>query len=211
MDARVKGVFRSSWPRATRLFLVRDEARRWVRCQPVIDSPVTHPRLLAPGSKKFATQPDAMYALFAQDVEYVDVIVFEACSNLQNLYDKKSRYAPSTGSTILDVRVVWLKSLYNKNLRWWKKTGSFSSEPVDDRKIPVRFLRACYILPNASYREWSLNHSPSGHEYYAPESSISSVNSDLMRSFLVQMSPLSHFYAATRVRTKRAAVVLPEG
>lgn len=183
------GRTKSVWPAPTGIGF-------WVRAQPV-PSNVAGPKISSPGAKLFKTQPDGLWAHFAE-TEYCDVVVIEVCGTVQNLNDKRSRYIPSSHSLILSCPLTWLEEDVSvqrggKSPRW-RATASISAKPTSNISVPIRHLRVLYALPNAVYSAWSRNHTPTGYEFFAPHSSLDSYGSPKMQRFLGQMSIGSQFY-----------------
>ncbi|MFC7551689.1 hypothetical protein ACFQU7_04300 [Pseudoroseomonas wenyumeiae] len=54
--------------------------------------------------------PDGLWLHFSPDPAdaWCDILCIEACSTLQNLLDKRSRFAPSTTSLLAVCPVPWL-------------------------------------------------------------------------------------------------------
>jgi hypothetical protein len=69
----------------------------WLRGRPSETSGTTHPFLKFPGSDRLRTLPDGLWLNFGGTPEepFVDIFAIEACSSLQNLLDKRSRFAPA--------------------------------------------------------------------------------------------------------------------
>ena len=63
-----------------------------------------------PGSTRLRTLPDGLWLNFGGTIAdpFVDIFAIEACSTLQNLLDKRSRFAPSTHSLLAVCPVPWL-------------------------------------------------------------------------------------------------------
>lgn len=58
-----------------------------------------------------------------------------------------------------------------------------------------RWIRAqLYALPNAIYKKWIPEHTPTGYEYFCPHSSLASYTVQKMQVFLRRMSISSQFY-----------------
>ncbi len=193
MDRQVKNAI-LKWAKATEIFGKTPDKRPWVRCQPVSRPGVTHPRLRPIGSTLFATQPDGLYALFSSDGSYVDLMAIEACGTFQNLFDKQSRYSAGRSNMLLDVPLRWLDSVCYTSKKWWQLTRSFEHLPEENLLLPIRYLRAIYILPNDKYELWIANASPVGHEYFIPLSSVNNITQREFREFLGGMALSSHFY-----------------
>ena len=60
------------------------------------------------------------------------IFAIEACGSLQNLLDKRSRFAPSTHSLLAVCPVPWLLSpvMHGDPTPRWKVTGVLTHEPV---------------------------------------------------------------------------------
>ena len=187
------------WPQCTSKWGAT-EGVRWIRAQPVSKEPAraSSPVLNSPGAKLFSTQPDGMW-IRLRGAEYVDVIVFEHCSSIQNLNDKRSRYMATSSSVLVKVQGKWLreKTRRQKGGRRprWEACGAFGSEDFpDELNVPVRFLRAVYVIPDSEYRRWKANNVPEGHEYFMRHSSLKSRNGQKMQEFMGRLSLNSHFY-----------------
>lgn len=183
------GRTKSVWPAPTGIGF-------WVRAQPV-PTGVAGPKISSPGAKLFRTQPDGLWAHFA-DNDYCDVVVIEVCGSVQNLNDKRSRYIPSSHSLVLSCPLRWLEEDVvvqrgGKSPRW-RATASITTTPVSDISVPIRHLRVLYALPDAVYSSWGSNHTPTGYEFFARHSSLASYHSPKMQKFLGQMSIGSQFY-----------------
>ena len=74
----------------------------WLRGRPGDLAATNQPFLKLPGSNRLRTLPDGLWLHFSPDPAdlYVDILCIEACSSLQNLLDKRSRFAPSTSSLL---------------------------------------------------------------------------------------------------------------
>lgn len=195
-DSEAKAVMRR-WPSRTGLWQSTITGGFWLRAQPVSPG-ASHPRLIAVGMSRFATQPDGMWVFLAPDEGFADVVAIEVSRGFQNLGDKRSRYMASTSSMTLLCPVRWLNTPISvqHGARWprWRAAATFGQAPERPLRLPVRLLRALYFLPNAEYRSWVRNHSPMGHEYFSQHSSLATFNSPAMQDFLRRLSPDWHFY-----------------
>ncbi len=78
----------------------------WLRGRPGDPSPEpiapAPPFLKFPGSNRLRTLPDGLWLNFGGTVHepFVDIFAIEACGSLQNLLDKRSRFAASTRSLL---------------------------------------------------------------------------------------------------------------
>jgi len=95
VQARLK-----NWPQRPPGLATRGGKEAWLRGRPA--SEMNNPYLKLPGSSRLRTLPDGLWLNFAgTPIEpYVDIFAVEACSTLQNLLDKRSRFAPSTQSLL---------------------------------------------------------------------------------------------------------------
>jgi hypothetical protein len=168
----------------------------WIRAQPNSGNAAS-PRLQSPGAKLFSTQPDGLWVYFRYS--YCDVVAVEVCGSIQNLNDKRSRYFPSSHSTVLSCNPEWFSESVTvqkgvKKARW-EACGSFKKLP-SKRTLAIRHLRVLFALPNNLYGGWRDNHVPTGHEFFCAHSSLDSYNSQPMQLFLGQMSIASQFYSS---------------
>lgn len=198
-DGEAKAVLRQ-WPERTKLWPPPDGRGFWIRGQPR-SGERPGPRLTSPGAKLFATQPDGLWVHFSGSA-FCDVVAVEVCGTIQNLNDKRSRYVPSTHSLVLNCSREWLVEEITvqkggKRARWMA-CASIDDEPVVNLSLPVRHLRVLYGIPNALYDKWCGEHVPTGYEYFAPHSSLSTYNSPAMQNFLRQMSRASQFRTMIR-------------
>jgi hypothetical protein len=130
--------------------LVRNSLRTWPQCPPGLQAPrgedawlrgrpaedlgTCHPFLKLPGSNKLRTLPDGLWLHFGGTAEdpFVDIFAIEACSSLQNLLDKRSRFAPSVQSLLPVCPVPWLLAPVQPGdpMPRWKATRVIRFEPV---------------------------------------------------------------------------------
>ena len=70
----------------------------WLRGRPSEDDvKIGSPYLKIPGSTRLRTLPDGLWLNFGGTFAepFVDILAIEACSTIQNLLDKRSRFAPA--------------------------------------------------------------------------------------------------------------------
>ncbi len=127
----------------------------WLRGRPSEDVRC-HPFLKLPGSTRWRTLPDGLWLNFGgTDVDaYVDIFAIEACGTLQNLLDKRSRFAPSTHSLLAVCPVPWLLSpvMPGDPTPRWKATGVLRQEPTVSLVAPVRGMHVLYGLKRKHYQ-----------------------------------------------------------
>jgi hypothetical protein len=99
-----------------------------------------------------------------------DIFAIEACGTLQNLLDKRSRFAPSTHSLLAVCPVAWLLAPITPTdpTPRWVATGVLTQEPVTADILPVRDIRVMYALKARHYRGFAESQIPHPHEYFVP-------------------------------------------
>lgn len=144
----------------------------WLRGRPTETSSPCHPFLKLPGSNRLRTLPDGLWLNFAGTVAepFVDILAIEACSSLQNLLDKRSRFAPSTHSLLAVCPVPWLLApvAANDPTPRWQATGVLRHQPALPLTLPVRDIRVMYALKRDHYQGFAESQVPHPHEYFVP-------------------------------------------
>src|SRR3712207_1978310 len=110
LDRAVRAQLRK-WPqRPPGVVASRKQPGTWLRGRPGDPSASAQPFLKLPGSDRLRTLPEGLWLHFSPSPAdpYVDIICIEACSSVQNLLDKRSRFAPSTSSLLAFCPVPWL-------------------------------------------------------------------------------------------------------
>src|SRR6185312_4103862 len=98
LDALVRARLRQ-WPqRPPGLSKPASGPDGWLRGRPTEVAGSNHPFLKLPGSDRLRTLPDGLWLNFGGTAQepFADIFAIEACGSLQNLLDKRSRFAPST-------------------------------------------------------------------------------------------------------------------
>lgn len=148
------------------------KADGWLRGRPSDPSSCCHPFLKLPGSARLRTLPDGLWLNFGGTPEepFADILAVEACSSLQNLLDKRSRFAPSTHSLLAVCPVPWLLAPVTAGdpTPRWQATGVLRGEPVQPLYLPVRDIRVLYALKRAQYDGFAETQIPHPHEYFVP-------------------------------------------
>ncbi len=144
----------------------------WLRGRPIDETACLHPFLKFPGSERLRTLPDGLWLNFGgTPVEpFVDIFAIEACGSLQNLLDKRSRFAPSTQSLLAVCPVPWLLApvLEGGATPRWQATGILRHEPALPLILPVRDIRVMYALKKRHYDGFAESQVPHPHEYFLP-------------------------------------------
>lgn len=144
----------------------------WLRARPGEPDTSLHPFLRLPGSHRLRTMPDGLWLHFSPDPAdaWCDILCIEACSTLQNLLDKRSRFAPSTTSLLAVCPVPWLIApvAAGEPLPRWKTIQLLKTEPVVPLVLPVRDVRVLYGLKPRQYDGFARTQMPQAHEYFCP-------------------------------------------
>lgn len=153
----------------------------WLRGRPTED-PAHHPFLKFPGSSRWRTLPDGLWLNFGGTPvdPYVDIFAIEACGTLQNLLDKRSRFAPSTHSLLAVCPVKWLLSplMPGDPTPRWQVTGVLPAEPKVPLIVPVRTMHVLYGLKARHYEGFARHLLPHAHEYFAPMDALTASDGD---------------------------------
>ena len=128
-----------------------------------------------------------------------DIFAVEACSTLQNLLDKRSRFAPSTHSLLAVCPVAWLLApvAANDPTPRWRATAVFRQEPLLPAAIPVREMRVLYGLKDQHYAGFARHQMPHAHEFFIPMKRLTEENSEdnpRLRALLERASVSANFY-----------------
>lgn len=173
----------------------------WLRGRPGDDGHrISSPFLKMPGSHRLRTLPDGLWLNFGGTYAepYVDILAIEACSTLQNLLDKRSRFAPSTHSTMCVCPLEWLLAPIAPTDRTprWRTTGVILHEPFNDIIIPVREMRVLYGLKNEHYRGFARYQLPHAHEFFVPMDTLTEERSEenpALRALIARTSVSANF------------------
>lgn len=195
-DKEAKQALRA-WPGVTeKLWEPSVPGAKWLRAQPVFGAGPA-PRMYSAGSRTFSTQPDGLYICLAPIQGFADVIAIEACGSRHNFNDKRSRYSAATVSRALRCDLKWLTGSMPRGRGCqprWKLAGTYEKQPVEEARLPIRFLRVLYFLKDDLFNQWRSEGIPEGHEFVSRYKSIRAYNSQGMQVFLRRMMPENHFY-----------------
>jgi hypothetical protein len=111
---------------------------------------------------------------------YVDIFAIEACGSLQNLLDKRSRFAPSTHSLLAVCPLQWLLSpvMPGDPTPRWQVTGVLRHEPATPLVVPVRDMHVLYGLKQKHYQGFARHQLPHAHEFFAPMDALTAYDGD---------------------------------
>ncbi|MBY0336742.1 MAG: hypothetical protein K2X11_09015 [Acetobacteraceae bacterium] len=145
----------------------------WLRGRPD-PAPVAKPFLKFAGTSVHRTLPDGLWLHFGPSPRdpYVDILCIEACSSVANLLDKRSRFAPSTGSMLAHCPLGWLLApcIDDDPTPRWRLIGVLRTAPTGPLELPVRDMRVLFGLPPRRYREFVATQTAHAHEFYCPMS-----------------------------------------
>ena len=201
LDTMVKESLRQ-WPQRPPGLKPRRGKESWLRGRPSDGQGISNPFLKLPGSKKLRTLPDGLWLNFGGTFQepFVDIFAIEACSTMQNLLDKRSRFAPSTHSLMAVCPVVWLLAPVAPNdpTPRWQATAVFRAAPTLPAVIPVREMRVLYGLKDDHYAGFARHQLPHAHEFFAPMGALTEACSEhnpKLQALLERASVSANFYS----------------
>ncbi len=175
----------------------------WLRGRPADECGSSQPFLKLPGSERFRTLPDGLWLHFGGSLNepYADIFAIEACSSLQNLLDKRSRFAPSTQSMLALCPISWLLApvLPNDPTPRWVATGLLDREPTRPLVVPVRDMRVMYGLRSRHYDHFATSQVPHAHEYFVPMETLTKkdgASDPALRALVARASVRANFFSA---------------
>ncbi len=175
----------------------------WLRGRPADVSESYNPFLKVPGCQRLRTLPDGLWLRFGgTPVEpFVDIIAIEACGTLNNLLDKRSRFAPSTQSLLAVCPVPWLLATIGTDdpTPRWRATGVLRREPATPLVLPVRDVRVIYGLKSRHYESFANGNLPHPHEYFVPMDALVAENGDqdpALRALVSRATAAGNFLGA---------------
>ncbi len=171
LDAQVKRSL-ALWPqRPPGIEPSAKQPGTWLRGRPD-PAAARQPFLKIPGSDLHRTLPDGLWLHFSTDPAdpYCDILCIEACGSLQNLLDKRSRFAPSTGSLLAHCPLDWLLAPAQAGdpRPRWTLIRLFAREPAAALVLPVRDLKVLFGLKRHHYDGFARNQVAAPHELYCP-------------------------------------------
>ncbi|WP_270936703.1 hypothetical protein [Falsiroseomonas oryzae] len=148
------------------------QAGTWMRARPGEANLLGQPFLKFPGASTFRTIPDGLWLHFGPDPDdrWADILCIEACGSVQNLQDKRARFAPSTSSLLVVCPVRWLHEPAEPNdpTPRWHLIRMLRDEPHEPLVLPVRDVRVLYGLKARHYQSVARGQVPHPHEYFCP-------------------------------------------
>lgn len=193
-----------TWPQRPPGALESSKQRgTWMRARPADHrdraSPANAPFLRLPGSQRLRTLPDGLWLHFSPDPAdaYCDILCIEACSTLQNLLDKRSRFAPSTTSLLTVCPLPWLTAcLPNMTVPRWKMIKLLKQEPTAPLVLPIRDVRVLYGLKPRQYDGFARTQMPQAHEYFCPMDALTDeagASNPAMQALIARASGAANF------------------
>jgi hypothetical protein len=200
LDALVRARLKR-WPqRPPGIGRAPTQSEAWLRGRPSDDGQTLHPFLKFPGSNHLRTLPDGLWLNFGgTPVEpFVDIFAIEACSTLQNLLDKRSRFAPSTHSLLAVCPVPWLLAPITPEdpTPRWTATGILRAPPITPLVLPIRDIRVMFGLKPNDYAGFARSQIPHPHEYFVPMQALTAEDAHqnpAMRALLARANASANF------------------
>lgn len=197
-DAQAKQIL-LQWPSASPGFFGGSNPQPWIQAQPKNPNRrATAPYLSLAGSSQLVTRPDGMWLRMYPTEQCADVVVVEVCGSLQNFFDKRSRFSPSTNSLVIHVLLAWLREAIgtapNARQSRWQKSGAFSSQPQNNLILSVRTMSVLFALKQGDYNIVKSHGLAAGHEFFVRHSSLTGHTAPLFRSFLARIAQENRFY-----------------
>lgn len=200
LDARVQETLRG-WPQSPPgLVGMARGSQAWMRGRPTDVNGLYTPFLKLPGSYRMRTLPDGLWLCFGgSTVEiFVDIFAIEACGSLPNLLDKRSRFAPSTQSRMVECPVPWLLGPVSRHdpMPRWQAIGVMRAEPSQPLIVPVRDIRVMYALKQRHYAGFVASQIPQSHEYFVPMDVLvaeDSASDPALRALVARASASANF------------------
>lgn len=172
----------------------------WLRAGPDLERKVTQPYLKFPGADRLKTLPDGLYLHFSSKANepYVDILCIEACGSYQNLLDKRSRFAPSTGSLLAVYPMEWLMQpgMPGNNIPRWRLIRMLKREPREALVLPVRDARVLFALKPIHFRGFMATQTAHAHEFFCPMDALTDENgarNPALRALLARASAASNY------------------
>jgi hypothetical protein len=197
-DREAKDIFLNPkyWPRLTLLFSLNNQI--WLQCRPkrAEFKLITFPHLHTAGSGDFWIDPDCFYVRVSGTglSRCCDVICAEVCNALQNFQQKRGRYLGTEAALFVNLPKNWLEAAVEVNKKYREYIYGGPKVATLDRHIPVRTLRVMYFLDPTYFKGRLGSIDPRPWEYFLPNTSIRSLNSKSMRTFVRAISPDAQFY-----------------
>jgi hypothetical protein len=172
----------------------------WLRGRPGDPVVTAQPFLKLPGSNRLRTLPDGLWLHFSPSAAdpYVDILCIEACSSLQNLLDKRSRFAPTTSSLLALCPVDWLLAPGQANdpTPRWRLIRMVKAEPVQPLVLPVRDVRVVFGLKSRHYEGFARSQVAQAHEFFCPMEALTAEHGHEdpdMRALISRASATANF------------------
>ncbi|WP_236019757.1 hypothetical protein [Sabulicella rubraurantiaca] len=100
----------------------------------------------------------------------MDILCIEACGTVQNLMDKRSRFAPSVTSLLAVCPVDWLLAPVQPGhaVPRWRMIRMLKREPKEPLILPVRDARVLFALKPKDYLGFAQTQTAQPHEFFCP-------------------------------------------
>jgi hypothetical protein len=126
------------------------------------------------------------------------IICIEACSSVQNLLDKRSRFAPSTSSLLAFCPVPWLLAPAQPDalVPRWRLIRMLHREPAAPLVLPVRDVRVLFGLKRRHYEGFMQSQVAQAHELFCPMEALTAEGGHEdpdMRALIARASAAANF------------------
>ncbi len=200
LDQRVREQLQK-WPqRPPGLPEAPEEDGTWLRGRPCHAAHGLQPFMRFPGASRLRTLPDGLWLRFSPEPQelWCDVLCIEACSSLTNFLDKRSRFAPSTSSLLVECPLSWLiaSPADLPGQPRWRAIGCVPEPPQAPLVLPVRHLRVLFGLKQQHYQGFARNQVPQGHEYFCPMEALTAEdghNNPALQALISRAAVTSNF------------------
>ena len=117
---------------------------------------------------------------------------------MQNLLDKRSRFAPSTSSLLAVCPVDWLLAPAQPNdpTSRWRLIRTLSREPTEPLVLPVRDVRVVFGLKSRHYEGFARSQIAQPHEFFCPMDALLAERGDedpAMRALMARATVAANF------------------
>ncbi len=117
---------------------------------------------------------------------------------MQNLLDKRSRFAPSTSSLLAFCSVPWLRAPAQPDARVprWRLIRMLHREPAAPLVLPVRDARVVFGLKRRHYEGFMQSQVAQAHEFFCPMDALTAEGGHEdpdMRALIARASAAANF------------------
>ncbi len=125
-----------------------------------------------------------------------DIICIEACSSVQNLLDKRSRFAPSSLLAFCPVPWLLAPSQPGALVPRWRLIRMLHRQPAAPLVLPVRDVRVVFGLKRRHYEGFAQSQVAQPHEFFCPMEALTAEDGHEdpdMRALIARASAAANF------------------